>query len=256
MITSGDMARRLRLVRDQLSLSQRQMAEKLDISQAAVSGLEKGDGKRPSYDLVLRIVDRLGVSADWLMFGDSGPTLGYKPQFVPKTDQIWISPSEAQNDLDEELRRDLAAHLIPADLDLKATTFVPILGAPAGAASSGEGNAEDIPIEGYSALPTIYLERVVRIDPELAFILGVRGQSMESLFYDGDLVLGERLDVLDHDGVMAFAYDYGLYVKHLVRRPGRPTLMISENDRYPEEAIDHSLPFTLLGRIVRRLTRL
>ncbi|MEL7169728.1 MAG: S24 family peptidase, partial [Bacteroidota bacterium] len=150
--------------------------------------------------------------------------------------------------------RDVLPDSVPPGLDFAATQFVPILDMPLGA--GGGGNADQVRPIDYLALPKSYLQDEVEIDPERAFIMKVLGQSMTSLFHDGDLALGERLYEVDRDGVMAFHYDGGLYLKHLMRRPGGVFRAKSENAMYDPFDIDPHLPFGIIGRIVRRLTQL
>jgi transcriptional regulator with XRE-family HTH domain len=69
---SGDQkmsfAVRLRTLRLQNRLSQRNLARRLGIaSRAYIGGLEAGQGKLPSMDLVVRIADLFGVTTDYLL---------------------------------------------------------------------------------------------------------------------------------------------------------------------------------------------
>lgn len=221
------------------------MARALNVDRQKLRRSLLGKPSKPDLDLLHSIASEGGFNLDWLISGQG--------VVFDNEGREALAVRESSPEPYASSRRPEG---IPDDLDLSTTTFVPILSAPAGAASEGEGNAEDITVMAYSALPTEYLQQEVHIDPARAFILIVRGHSMEDVLLDGDMVLGERMEALDHDGVMAFVYNYGLYIKHLHRRQRLPTLMISENARYPAEEIDPELPFYLLGRIVRRLTRL
>ena len=61
--TMGD---RIREARKKLSLTQEQLAEKLDVSLVYVSEIERGM-KMPSMALFIRLVEILDVSADYLL---------------------------------------------------------------------------------------------------------------------------------------------------------------------------------------------
>lgn len=56
---------KMRILRDEAGLKQKETAEKIGIAYRTYQNLE--DGKKPSYDTLLRIADTFHVSVDWLM---------------------------------------------------------------------------------------------------------------------------------------------------------------------------------------------
>lgn len=146
---------------------------------------------------------------------------------------------------------------LSSTVDYERLQFVPIINVPLGAGP--EGNMEEMRVEEHVAIPREYLRNEVRIEPGQAFVAKVLGESMRDLLHDGDLVLGERLDEMDRDGLLAFTYSGGLYVKHVQRMPATSRLrIVSENTHYEtfEISAGEIEMFHLIGRIVRRLTRL
>ena len=76
---------RVKLKRDELGLTQTQLAEKAGTSQQAIEQLERGKTKRPRYLLELSVA--LGVSAEWLLEGKSedlkGDNFKFSGQYHP-----------------------------------------------------------------------------------------------------------------------------------------------------------------------------
>lgn len=57
---------RIKQRREGLGLSQSDLANKIGLTSAAISLLEKGD-RKPSYEMILKLSDVLGVTTDFLM---------------------------------------------------------------------------------------------------------------------------------------------------------------------------------------------
>ena len=65
-----DVGERIRARREELGLTQAQLADELGVTHQHVSGIESGISA-PSLDLLVRIARRLGVSTDYLLTGES-----------------------------------------------------------------------------------------------------------------------------------------------------------------------------------------
>lgn len=153
----------------------------------------------------------------------------------------------------EEVRDRKEPHIysqIPGDFDVDDVTFAPVYGAPLGAGSAG--NAAMVKARGYMAWEKKWLRREARIEPNKAFVAQVYGQSMEDLLQNGDLVLGEFQDIVDHDGIYAVRVGDQLLIKHAVRSRHRLTL-VSENEVYGTREITEQDDFNVIGRIVARV---
>lgn len=60
---------RIRDVRTELGLSQRELAAKASVSPGQVGHLEKGTRDNPERDTAVKIADALGVAVEWLLTG-------------------------------------------------------------------------------------------------------------------------------------------------------------------------------------------
>lgn len=69
MTEKNDIASRLKLIREQLGLKQKDFAEKLNISGPTLSDLEKGKYK-PGHELYYNISKEYNVNLYYLLFGD------------------------------------------------------------------------------------------------------------------------------------------------------------------------------------------
>jgi transcriptional regulator with XRE-family HTH domain len=57
---------RIKATRDKIGMSQKELAEKVNVSPSAINQFEKGE-KKPSSEVLARITNKLGVSADYLL---------------------------------------------------------------------------------------------------------------------------------------------------------------------------------------------
>lgn len=58
--------KRIKAKREQIGISQKGLAEKVDVSPAAINQFEKGE-KKPSSEVLARIASELGISTDYLL---------------------------------------------------------------------------------------------------------------------------------------------------------------------------------------------
>lgn len=65
-----DVGERIRARREELGLTQAQLADELGVSHQHVSGIESG-ASAPSLDLLVRVARRLGETTDHLLTGES-----------------------------------------------------------------------------------------------------------------------------------------------------------------------------------------
>lgn len=223
------MASRLRDIRTRLGFTQKEIASKVGKSQQSWANYESGHSN-PPVEVVRRLVSRHGVNGSWLLTGE-GEMMG--------------------DDLTREKpAKPFITEQLPDDFDPESVSFVPVYGAPLGAGQAG--NAAMVKVRGYMAWEKAWLRREAQIDPARAFVAQVFGQSMEQLLENGDLVLGEMQDQVDHDGVYAIRLEDELYIKHVVRQQDS-ILMVSENDIYGRMEVDRNEDFSVIGRIVVRV---
>jgi phage repressor protein C with HTH and peptisase S24 domain len=178
----------------------------------------------------MRLVDRHEVSADWLFSGHG------------QMDKTQVEVSEETN---PRIRQNL-----PDDFEPKTVTYVPVYGAPLGAGQAGNAAMQNV--RGYMAWEKRWLRREARIDPARAFVAQVYGQSMEDLIENGDLVLGETREMVDHDGIYAVRLDNELFVKHVMRR-SESIVLVSENEVYSDIELSKHDDFAVIGRVIARV---
>ena len=129
---------------------------------------------------------------------------------------------------------------------------VPIYDAELSAGPEGRGGEDAI--VGYGEFWHWWLRRVARIDPERAFLVPVKGDSMRGLFEDDDLVLGELVDEVDRDAIYAVRLNGLLHIKRLQRgtEDGR-VVLLSENPAYDPIIVRPTDDFEVIGRVKRRI---
>ena len=216
----------MREIRTSLGMTQAEMAASVDKSQQSWANYESGHSK-PPVDVLQRLVERHDISSGWLLANEG---------------QMMAPKKEAKPEQKPYVTEDL-----PDDFDPDSVSFVPVYGAPLGAGNAG--NASMVNVRGYMAWERDWLRREARIDPAKAFVAQVFGQSMEEVLENGDLVLGESRQAVDHDGIYAIRWGDELYIKHVVRQK-ESLLLVSENEKYGRTEIGRHEDVSVIGRIV------
>lgn len=216
----GSIADRLKEVRTESGLTQDEMAQSVGVKQQTWGGYERGKSK-PSVDVLMSVSEGFDVSVDWILTGVSSlDTSIQKPGRVERSDRKQVD--------------------------------VPIYAARLGAGAAGAGEDR---IVAYGTFWEEWLRNVAHIDPSRAFICEVRGRSMEDLLEDRDLVLGERLEVIDRqEDIYALQLNGHLYVKY-VRDFNDYYELRSENDAFDPMEVTPEDSFRIIGRVVRRIVR-
>ena len=80
---SVEASRRLKLFREMLGLSQKELAEKIGFSQRAISHWEKGESDIPTMALI-NLKAKLGLNIDWLLTGEGEPFITSQKGTVKK----------------------------------------------------------------------------------------------------------------------------------------------------------------------------
>jgi len=71
----GTLAERVRLMRDRLCMSRRDLAELSRLSLATIGRIEQGHTKDPRGSAIIGIEDALGCDSTWLLNGGGGYVL-------------------------------------------------------------------------------------------------------------------------------------------------------------------------------------
>ena len=223
-----DLHNRLKELREQQDKSQAEMASTVGRSQQTWGAYESGTST-PPVEVIQKILVEFDVDGDWLLTGQGEMQ---RLQSVGETSTEYIYDR------------------VPEGFDPSDVVFVPVYGTPLGAGQAG--NASMVDVRGYMAWERRWLRREARINPKRAFVAQVYGQSMESLISNGDLVLGEQQEMVDHDGVYAIRVAGELFVKHVMKR-GQELSLVSENDKYETMRLTVHDDAHIIGRIVAKV---
>jgi len=220
---SDSPGKRLASFRDTLGLSQRALAEALDISHGSVAFIES-DERTPSKGFLLKISDRYRVSADWLLHGTGEMFQAQLPGFRGRHGQIeppdWDRPDTA------DFRFGGQAFTMIRRLDLSV--------------SAGNGLIE---VDGGEAEALAFSNAWLsaqRINTDLAVLVRVRGDSMAPGIPDGALVMVHLPEMLvQAAGIYAFNRGEASYVKRIAPVSRNPVAWVisSDNPAYPPETV-------------------
>lgn len=86
-------ASRVRFKRDELGLTQTELAERAGTSQQAIEQLENGKTQRPRY--LPELANVLGVTVDWLVKGSGDDNVTYVAPYKPRQNYPLISKVQA-----------------------------------------------------------------------------------------------------------------------------------------------------------------
>lgn len=202
-----DIGDRITKAREVARLNQSELARLMSVTPQAVQKWEAGETV-PRGQRIQKLATALGVSVAYLVSGD-----------------------DSGDDESKGIRLVSDAQVLPFS---GKTVVVPRLNI---SASMGHGLAQ----------PDGYLEIIERMtvnadwvrqclsvtNPNNLAIVTGRGDSMESTFKDGDLLLVDRgVNEISADAVYVMAIEGDLYVKRVQRQPGGKLLLISDNQRY------------------------
>lgn len=114
------LAKRMKEMRSKLGLTQKQLAEKAEISVGSYSAYENNK-KMPPLDMANRLAETLGVSLDWLCGkgGEPGESLPQSQGDVLRLlSQIAASEGEVDIDIEEE-----SAHVLKAVFGIRSGRY-------------------------------------------------------------------------------------------------------------------------------------
>jgi len=223
---------RLKELRERKGLSQKALGDLVGVSQVAVMKIEQGKTLRPRN--LTDFARVLGVSADWLLYGDEGHSDGPNPQepsnvagFLPL--ETWDSKTPLDND-DVE---------VPFYMEVEL--------------SAGNGSAIQLETNGPKLRFSKSTLKRQGVSIDHAACVRVSGNSMEPVIPDGATVGVDAAFTHIVDGEM-YAIDWAgeLYVKVLTRRPGGGLRIRSFNmDEYPDENLspEEAQSVRVIGRV-------
>ena len=98
-----EIGKRVRQRREELGLTQQELADELNVTHQHVSRIET-DQAVPSLDLLVRLSAKLGTSNDWLLTGADRPTLAV-PEAIRAENMLSPAAKRHLIGVVEELKR-------------------------------------------------------------------------------------------------------------------------------------------------------
>lgn len=136
-------------------------------------------------------------------------------------------------------------------VDLEEFVFVPRFNLKA-AAGHGSATEGEKPVFSM-AFRKYWIEHYLRADPRDLSVISVKGDSMEGVLNDRDVILVNSADNEPGTGLYVLRLDGDLIVKRVQRIPGGRLKVLSANEAYEPFEVDLNRPtddFAIIGRVV------
>jgi transcriptional regulator with XRE-family HTH domain len=104
-------AKRFKKLRDEIGLTQDQMADKLGVSRPTIAGYESEEKNRvPRKETLIKIADTFGVSTDWLLGNTDNPNIndsdkGFQEFLKDPNLGFWAKEFKEFPEAEKELRK-------------------------------------------------------------------------------------------------------------------------------------------------------
>lgn len=234
---SENLGERLRLVRDSVLKEARSVtAEKLGVSLVSIQNYENGT-REPSATFVVNFAKMAGVSLEWLLLGEG--------------QMLKQAASEVASALGRDSDHCVCLDTLGNPVDLDEFVFIPRynLKAAAGHGATTEGEKPMFSM----AFRRYWVENYLRATPTDLSVISVKGDSMEGVLNDRDVILLNTSDTQASSGLYVLRVDGDLVVKRVQRLPGGVLRVISANEAYATFDVDLNNPpadFGVIGRVV------
>lgn len=228
----GDRVRHIRT--DVLGMSVADMAATFEVGTSTIQRYEAGE-RTPDAFFLARVAERANIDVVWLLYGGDGPTTKGAGATRPAEQSPAISCSDTLGN----------------PVDLSEFVVVPRYSTKA---SAGHGSA----VDGNGPLFTMafrryWIEKYLGAAPQDLAVLSVKGDSMEGVLNDRDVILINCADTHASAGLYVLRIDGALFVKRLQRLPGGVLQVSSANDAYEPFTVNLAEPhedFSVIGRVV------
>lgn len=213
----------IKRIRDDNGLTQQEMADELNIRLTTYRSYETGT-REPNIEFLMTFADKFNVTVDYILDHrvDSNILTDDESKHLEKYRLLDKYGKKAVDDLtDTEYERiSERGHTDKAEYIAVRFNDCPV--------SAGTGDL----LDDYEHWDTV----LVPLTPESRkadFILRVDGDSMESMFYDGDLVLVHKQEVVECGEIGIFSVGGSGFIKKLGKN-----VLISLNKKYPDIPLD------------------
>ncbi|MBK5143365.1 helix-turn-helix transcriptional regulator [Budviciaceae bacterium BWR-B9] len=213
------LAERVAKRREQLGLSQKTLAEKIQVSQQSINKIESGQTRSPRN--LDKLAEALDVSPQWLLFGDESAPI--KPVDIYDSE---IKASSLRVEEWESMNRDKDEFVEVSMLNVEA--------------ACGDGAMADNEHEIYALPFRRYTLRRMGVNARNARVVRVIGNSMAPMLRSGDVVgidTANNSTIIDGD-LYAIRDGNLIRVKQLIPRPDGGMIIKSFNNTdYPDEQL-------------------
>lgn len=245
---------RIKEARERLGLTQTELGEMVGVTGSAITNYEK-ETSHPKEQIIYKLMETLKVDANYL-FQDAVKLPKVKNditlaeyEYIKKyrtldpygkeiIDFVLTKEAERVAEMKASLEHSNAIEFQPIPSSQKTRT----LNYYQRLASAGTGQLvfDDVPVD-LIEIPDIPEYRKVK------YAIGVNGQSMEPLYYDGDILLVEPRKEIDIGEIGIFIVDGDSFVKKLGRN-----MLISVNEDYSDIPITEETH--CLGLVVDKIS--
>ncbi|MDQ5377162.1 helix-turn-helix transcriptional regulator [Klebsiella pneumoniae] len=216
---------RIREQREVLKLSRASLADSLGVAVSTLQAWENGE-REPGASFIAKLSELLSVTAHWLITGDSAE-LSHKPESQHSTD------------------------VLGNVVDISEFVFVPRYNVSA-AAGHGAWNDDEAPMFSVS-FRRYWITNYLRANPRDLSVISVRGDSMEGVLNDKDIILINHADHAPGEGIYVLRIDGQLLVKRVQILPGLNLYISSTNQAYKPFTVsltDTPEDFAIIGKVV------
>lgn len=186
---------RIKLLREELGLSQAEFANKIGLTQQSISLYEKEE-RKPSQDVLEALSDFFNVSIDYLL----GKSESRSPEHIKLSDEDvrFMNGIKKLDENEKKIIRNTMDYLMGVNtVYQRNNTFMcPVYGQ----ISAGQPNWAEECLEGY--LP-IDPNLMGIINPEECFFLRINGESMNQLIRNGAYALIRKQDTVENGEIAA-----------------------------------------------------
>lgn len=223
-----ELAERLKLVRDSLGKSQKDMALLINSSLSALQSYESG--RQFPGGKVFEALARMGFDSNWLLTGEGEMKRG-----------------EVVYPLGESLKNGL---IINDDSD---DGFVQVPRYKVNASAGGGAVIHSEQIVDYLSFKSDWIRNSLGVSVQDLALINVKGDSMEPSLSNEDLILVDmRTRSVEDNAVYVLQFNGTLLVKRLQRRFDGSVVIMSDNPRYTSETLTGEAVELLkvIGRVV------
>ncbi|KAG0165745.1 hypothetical protein DFQ28_010009 [Apophysomyces sp. BC1034] len=190
----------------------------------------RGDSK-PTFEVIAKLARAAGVSLDWIASGED------------------VTAASAKSG--EAVQACACIDTLGNLVDLEEFVFIPRYNVKVAA---GHGQAvTDAPPKHTMAFRRYWIENYLRAKPADLSVLSVKGDSLQGMLNDRDVILIDRSQTSGAAGLYVLRIDGDIIVKTLQRLPDGILEVSSANPAYKPFTVNMAKPpsdFAIIGRVV------